>query len=1158
MKQNKLLFFTQTCSVIKKKHFILFSLILLINSLINKNYSQNITTYTPKLSIPSSPEAALLSRFGDIPIGYYTGTTEISVPLYSINEGGIQIPITLNYHSSGIKVADEATWVGLGWDLSPEGTISVEVRGEIDASKNQEYYCANDPEAIQFKNRFLLIGDYYHLLQKGRRLSSTSCNNGSSSNSDEDPYCILTDLLAGKRQPDIYSYNFGGYSGRFYINPDTKKVILMDNKKEDIFFDVSYTGITARTIDGTIFYFNVLEDSHAGGALSDISGFTYKLNQIDLPNNKQINFSYTNEQAISFFYSESVDINGSINTSIMQNTSFVICNKKTLTKITTPTTIINFNLEDRDDISSSNGVKIKRLQSIDILSSVSNKKIKSYNFNYSYFNNNTIGYNPSVNTPEASKRLKLDSLKEIGYDINGTLDTSSPDYKFNYKTDVIMPQKNSFAVDIWGYYNGQNNSVLVPNLDYFQYPLEPRFSITNKPYFTYPYYGAIRYTDNAYAGANMLNKISYPTGGYTEFEYEPNTFTNQFIPTVDQFLSTRKSFICRIDNSFTNPQDFSKIFTISKNTTLKIKSSITHGFPNKNPQNPNANTSNIIYDIWYNSKVELRKTLNGSTTVIKSWDPKYSITLQAFTTSGAQSWDEDITLIYEPGATYNLSVYFPKVEYTYSNYYISQTYSNVIYSDDSSINKTLSTQCGFRIKSLKNYSQTGILENHKQINYYDGKLLNKFDPLTSININNKTSGGVSGGIPYEYIGFHKRISLSTDDFGINGGNLIGYGKVEEVEINTNTPSNNIGKKTFYYNNVPNKTKTGLPNIPNLKNGLINNEEYYNHAGDTLFKKKYYYKNLISPSINFNGIKMVLKSYGSTVPCGDTYQQGNYITAYYNDNILSGTQYQYNVYPINAEWNLLEQTISKQYFNNKILTTIEDYTYNSQGKIRTTSTNNSKGETIKTNYYYANDYPTQLPIEHTMVTNQMTGIPLVTENRKNNELLYKQNIQYTKDISTNNLILPKYILSEKGNGSNNITSEKKVSYNKYDDKGNIQQYTIENSSPVTILWGYNQTQPIAKIENISYANIPAGLITTAQDASNTGTETALIDALNALRIALPNAMVTTYTYIPLVGVSTITDPKGDTITYSYDNFGRLQFVKDKDKNILSENQYHYKQ
>jgi hypothetical protein len=53
------------------------------------------------------------------------------------------------------------------------------------------------------------------------------------------------------------------------------------------------------------------------------------------------------------------------------------------------------------------------------------------------------------------------------------------------------------------------------------------------------------------------------------------------------------------------------------------------------------------------------------------------------------------------------------------------------------------------------------------------------------------------------------------------------------------------------------------------------------------------------------------------------------------------------------------------------------------------------------------------------------------------------------------------------------------------------------------------------------------------------------------------MITTITYKPSIGISTITDPKEDVITYHYDGFNRLEFVKDKNNNILSENKYHYK-
>uniref|UniRef100_UPI00374DB3F5 RHS repeat domain-containing protein n=1 Tax=Flavobacterium sp. TaxID=239 RepID=UPI00374DB3F5 len=115
---------------------------------------------------------------------------------------------------------------------------------------------------------------------------------------------------------------------------------------------------------------------------------------------------------------------------------------------------------------------------------------------------------------------------------------------------------------------------------------------------------------------------------------------------------------------------------------------------------------------------------------------------------------------------------------------------------------------------------------------------------------------------------------------------------------------------------------------------------------------------------------------------------------------------------------------------------------------------------------------------------------------------------------------------------------------------------ENGTPVTIIWGYNKALPIAKIENATNGQVAVALGVSDVSALN---ETNL-DAINTLRnnASFANCMITTYTHIPLVGVSTITDPKGDKITYSYDSFGRLQFVKDKNDNIFSENQYNYKQ
>jgi len=57
--------------------------------------------------------------------------------------------------------------------------------------------------------------------------------------------------------------------------------------------------------------------------------------------------------------------------------------------------------------------------------------------------------------------------------------------------------------------------------------------------------------------------------------------------------------------------------------------------------------------------------------------------------------------------------------------------------------------------------------------------------------------------------------------------------------------------------------------------------------------------------------------------------------------------------------------------------------------------------------------------------------------------------------------------------------------------------------------------------------------------------------------LDNAMITTFTYDPLIGVTSVTDPKGYAMYYEYDEFNRLKHVKDAANHILSENQYHYK-
>jgi len=118
---------------------------LFFNSLL---FSQS--ALNPPDVIPRSPEAGSLGRYGDVEVGEYTGTPNISIPLHTIVSGNIKYPLTLQYNANAVKVNQEYTWVGLNWDLNAVAGIRYIPVGGNDQTDNLKQPWADWEKLIRY------------------------------------------------------------------------------------------------------------------------------------------------------------------------------------------------------------------------------------------------------------------------------------------------------------------------------------------------------------------------------------------------------------------------------------------------------------------------------------------------------------------------------------------------------------------------------------------------------------------------------------------------------------------------------------------------------------------------------------------------------------------------------------------------------------------------------------------------------------------------------------------------------------------------------------------------------------------------------------------------------------------------------------------------
>lgn len=131
---------------------------------------------------------------------------------------------------------------------------------------------------------------------------------------------------------------------------------------------------------------------------------------------------------------------------------------------------------------------------------------------------------------------------------------------------------------------------------------------------------------------------------------------------------------------------------------------------------------------------------------------------------------------------------------------------------------------------------------------------------------------------------------------------------------------------------------------------------------------------------------------------------------------------------------------------------------------------------------------------------------------------------------------------------------------YDNKGNVLEYKTKEGTYVSQIWAYSDSKVVAELKNVRYDEISSTTISNIKAGTApfvlVGTPSLEV-SFESLRTAHSQGFITTYTYIPMVGIKTTTDANGRKETYQYDNSNRLYRILDHEGNIVKEYNYNIK-
>lgn len=236
-----------------------------------------------------------------------------------------------------------------------------------------------------------------------------------------------------------------------------------------------------------------------------------------------------------------------------------------------------------------------------------------------------------------------------------------------------------------------------------------------------------------------------------------------------------------------------------------------------------------------------------------------------------------------------------------------------------------------------------------------------------------------------------------------------------------------------------------------------------------------------------------------------------------------------------------KSISTSYFYDKL-------PFLQPSKILTT---NTKGESIETTYKYAYDFDGVYDeMESANIISPL--VEEVTKNVSQNKELSRKKINFEKILVGSHFFAPKTVQSSVKGG----VLETDITIDEYDQFANVLQLKRKDGIPVSYLWGYHDTYPVAELKNVSYASIPS-TYKSNNAISDPTSDASLNTLLGGLRTTFNGSTQTinTYTFKRQIGVTSITDAKEYSLKYDYDAIGRLKSIKDNNQKIIKEVNYY---